>query len=85
LSVSPGVTAEPRAAETVLMLLSAGLGSAWLRKYAGCVSGAIGWTPWGAFLQERAEDHPMAHLRGPGIEVWLEAQLRRDRSLWIEQ
>jgi hypothetical protein len=28
---------------------------------------------------------PMAHLRGPGIEVWLEPQLPRDRFLWIEQ
>jgi hypothetical protein len=39
----------------------------------------------GAFLQEHTENHPMAHLRGPGIEVWLEPQLPRDSSLWIEQ
>lgn len=35
----------------------------------------IGWTPWGAFLQEHTEDHPMARLQGPAIEVWLEPQL----------
>jgi hypothetical protein len=56
-----------------------------LRKYVGCVPGAIGRIPWGAFLQEHTEDHLMAHLRGPGIEVWLEPQLLRYRSLWIEQ
>jgi hypothetical protein len=25
----------------------------------------------------------MAHLREPGIEVWLEPRLPRDRSIWI--
>jgi hypothetical protein len=39
----------------------------------------------GAFLQNTPQDHPMTDLRGPGIEVWLEPQLPRDRSLWIEQ
>jgi hypothetical protein len=39
-SVNPEVTAEPTAAETVLMLPGAGLGSAWLRKYVECVPGA---------------------------------------------
>jgi hypothetical protein len=52
---------------------------------AGCVPGAIGRIPQGASLQEYIEGDPMAHLRGPGIEVWLEPQLPKDRFLWIEQ
>jgi hypothetical protein len=28
---------------------------------------------------------PIAHLREPGIEVWLEPRLPRDGSLWIQE
>jgi hypothetical protein len=35
----------------------------------------FGRTPWGAFLQEHIENHPMAHLGEPAIEVCLEPQL----------
>ena len=52
---------------------------------AECVPGAIGHIPRDELVQEHAEDHPLAHPRGPGIEVWLEARLPRDRSPWVEQ
>src|SRR2546421_8264465 len=53
----------------------------------GC--GRRGMRTWGhrvdslgcVLVGTHTEDHPMAHLRGPGIEVWLEPQLPRDRSL----
>jgi len=54
-----------------------GCGSMW-NAYPGHRADSLG-----AFLQEHTEDHPMAHLREPAIEVWLEPQLPRDSSLWI--
>src|SRR5271165_6476898 len=41
--------------------------STWLRKYVECVPGANGRTPWGAFLQEHNEDHPMARPCEPEL------------------
>ena len=41
---------------------------------------------WSAVLQEHIEDHPMAHLPRPGIEVWSDLSYpTRDSSTWIHE